>query len=114
MQAWDHAHCLSYFRRMERCLAAAPDDPFRRHGGPLVVERGPATNPLHRALFDAVEQAGYPLTDDFNGARQEGFAPFDRNLHAGRRLSAARAWHHTAPAPQRWFSGRPSMSSAGD
>jgi choline dehydrogenase len=29
-----------------------------------------------------------------NGYRQEGFAPFDRNLHRGRRLSAARAYLH--------------------
>jgi choline dehydrogenase len=41
-----------------------------------------------------VQQAGYPLTDDVNGYRQEGFAPFDRNVHRGRRLSAARAYLH--------------------
>jgi choline dehydrogenase len=41
-----------------------------------------------------VVQAGYPLTDDVNGYRQEGFAPFDRNIHRGRRLSAARAYLH--------------------
>jgi len=29
-----------------------------------------------------------------NGYRQEGFAPFDRNVHRGRRLSAARAYLH--------------------
>jgi choline dehydrogenase len=39
-----------------------------------------------------VQQAGYELTDDVNGYRQEGFAPFDRNVHRGRRLSAARAY----------------------
>jgi choline dehydrogenase len=27
MTDWDWAHCLPYFRRMENCLAAAPDDP---------------------------------------------------------------------------------------
>jgi choline dehydrogenase len=41
-----------------------------------------------------VQQAGYQLTDDVNGYRQEGFAPFDRNVHRGRRLSAARAYLH--------------------
>ena len=35
---------------------------------------------------------GYPLTDDVNGYRQEGFAAFDRNLHRGRRVSAADAY----------------------
>jgi choline dehydrogenase len=94
MRDWDYAHCLPYFKRMENCLAAASDDPFRGHGGPLVLERGPATSPLFQAFFAAVQQAGYPLTDDVNGYRQEGFAPFDRNVHRGRRLSAARAYLH--------------------
>jgi choline dehydrogenase len=94
METWDHAHCLPYFRRMENCLAAAPDDPFRGHDGPLVLERGPAKGPLFDAFFEAVQQAGYPLTEDVNGYRQEGFAAFDRNVHDGRRLSAARAYLH--------------------
>jgi choline dehydrogenase len=92
MGTWDFAHCLPYFRRMEDCLAAAPDDPFRGHGGPLGLERGPATNPLFGAFFKAVQEAGYPLTDDVNGYRQEGFAPFDRNIRRGRRLSASQAY----------------------
>jgi choline dehydrogenase len=57
-----------------------------------VLERGPATNPLFGAFFEAVQQAGYRLTDDVNGYRQEGFATFDRNIHRGRRLSAATAY----------------------
>jgi choline dehydrogenase len=47
---------------------------------------------LFQAFFEAVQQAGYQLTDDVNGYRQEGFAPFDRNVHRGRRLSAAGAY----------------------
>ncbi|HEY2285593.1 MAG TPA: GMC family oxidoreductase N-terminal domain-containing protein, partial [Streptosporangiaceae bacterium] len=92
MASWDYAHCLPYFKRMETCLAGA--DEYRGGSGPLVLERGPATNPLFTAFFAAVQEAGYPLTDDVNGYRQEGFAPFDRNLHRGRRLSAARAYLH--------------------
>ena len=94
METWDYAHCLPYFRRMESCLAAEPADEYRGHSGPLVLERGPAKSPLFGAFFEAVQQAGYPLTDDVNGFRQEGFAPFDRNVHRGRRLSAARAYLH--------------------
>ncbi len=92
MATWDYAHCLPYFKRMETCLAGA--DEYRGDSGPLVLERGPADNPLFRAFFDAVQQAGYQLTSDVNGYRQEGFAPFDRNVHRGRRLSAARAYLH--------------------
>ena len=95
MEHWDYAHCLPYFKRLESCLADdGGDDGFRGHEGPLVLERGPATNTLFGAFFEAVQQAGYPLTDDVNGYRQEGFAAFDRNLHRGRRLSAARAYLH--------------------
>jgi len=92
MQTWDFAHCLPYFKRMENCLAGG--DEFRGNAGPLVLERGPATNPLFTAFFEAVQQAGYPLTQDVNGYKQEGFAKFDRNIHRGRRLSAARAYLH--------------------
>jgi choline dehydrogenase len=92
MDAWDYLHCLPYFKRMETCLAGADD--WRGGSGPLVLERGPADNPLFRAFFEATEEAGYPPTDDVNGYRQEGFAKFDRNIHRGRRLSAARAYLH--------------------
>ncbi len=92
MGTWDYAHCLPYFKRMESCLAGGDD--YRGDRGPLVLERGPAASPLFRAFFEAVQQTGYPLTDDVNGYRQEGFAAFDRNIHRGRRLSAARAYLH--------------------
>ncbi len=92
MDSWDYAHCLPYFKRMETCLAGA--DEWRGGSGPLVLERGPANGPLFGAFFEAAQQAGYPLTDDVNGYRQEGFAAFDRNVHKGRRLSAARAYLH--------------------
>src|SRR5438067_8679125 len=92
MADWDYAHCLPYFKKMETCLAGGGR--WRGYEGPLILERGPATSPLFRAFFEAVQQAGYSLTDDVNGYRQEGFAPFDRNVHRGRRLSASRAYLH--------------------
>jgi len=92
MEGWDYAHCLPYFKRMETCLAGG--EPLRGTQGPLVLERGPATNPLFSAFFAAVQQAGYELTDDVNGFKQEGFAAFDRNIRRGRRWSASRAYLH--------------------
>ena len=92
MDQWDYAHCLPYFKRMENCLAGGDD--YRGTEGPLVLERGPATSPLFKAFFRAVQEGGYELTSDVNGFRQEGFAPFDRTIHRGRRLSAARAYLH--------------------
>ena len=92
MELWNYAHCLPYFKRMENCLAGG--DEYRGADGPLVLERGPCENPLFSAFFAAVQEAGYPLTKDVNGYQQEGFARFDRNIHRGRRLSAARAYLH--------------------
>jgi choline dehydrogenase len=92
MESWSYAHCLPYFKRMENCLAGG--DEWRGDDGPLALERGPAGNPLFGAFFEAAKQAGYPATEDVNGYQQEGFAPFDRNIRRGRRLSAARAYLH--------------------
>ena len=52
MADWDYAHCLPYFKRMENCLAGGRR-PVPRDTGPLVLERGPATNPLFGAFFAA-------------------------------------------------------------
>ena len=77
---------------MENCLAGG--DAFRGNHGLLKLERGPASTPLFQAFFKAVQQAGFELTNDVNGFRQEGFAAFDKNVFRGRRLSAARAYLH--------------------
>ncbi len=92
MEAWDYAHCLPYFKRLENRLA--PADPYHGKEGPLNLELGPCVNPLFQAFFKAVQEAGYPLTKDVNGYSQEGFAPFDRNVKKGKRWSAARAYYH--------------------
>ncbi len=92
MESWSYAHCLPYFMKSENRLKGK--DAWRGDRGPLKLEVGPCTNPLFRAFFKAVQEAGYPLTDDVNGYRQEGFGPFDRNIYRGKRLSAARAYVH--------------------
>ncbi|MGI8800379.1 MAG: choline dehydrogenase [Pseudonocardia sp.] len=93
MQQWDHAHCLPYFRRLENSLAHGHTE-YRGNGGPQTLERGAVDNPLWDAFFLAAQQAGYALTPDINGAKQEGFGPFDRMISRGRRMSAARAYLH--------------------
>jgi choline dehydrogenase len=92
LEGWDYAHCLPYFKKLETCVAGA--DEWRGGDGPLVLERGPAKGPLFAAFFAAAQEAGYPLTEDVNGYRQEGFGRFDRNIRRGRRWSAARAYLH--------------------
>src|SRR5258706_1244416 len=97
LERWDYAHCLPYFKRMESCFAGA--DVWRGGEGPLVLERGPASSPLFTAFFEAVQQAGYELTEDVNGYRQEGFAPVDRHVHPRPPLSAPPPYLHPVIGP---------------
>ena len=86
-------------RPLPAVLQADGDLPRRRRRlarrrRPARARARPGDEPAVRAFFEAVQQAGYQLTNDVNGYRQEGFAAFDRNIHRGRRLSAARAYLH--------------------
>ena len=91
---WAYADVLPYFKRMEHWHDGGhggnPD--WRGKDGPLHVTRGPRKNPLTRAFVDAGEQAGYPVTGDYNGEQQEGFGPFDATIYKGKRWSAAAAY----------------------
>ena len=87
---WGYADVLPYFKRAER--RAEGGDMYRGADGPLDTAYGSLTNPLHQAWFDAAQQAGYALTDDVNGAQQEGFGRMDMTVRKGARCSAAKAY----------------------
>ncbi|MCT8998731.1 choline dehydrogenase [Chelativorans intermedius] len=89
-RGWSFAEVLPYFKRMEN--AKAGEDGWRGREGPLHVQRGPRRNPLYDAFIEAGRQAGFELTDDYNGAKQEGFAAMEQTIHNGRRWSAANAY----------------------
>ncbi len=91
---WSYADVLPYFKRMEAWDDGGHggDPDWRGTQGPLHVKRGPRDNPLNTAFVEAGRQAGYEVTDDYNGKKQEGFAPFDQTIHKGRRWSAANAY----------------------
>ena len=88
---WSYADVLPYFKRMET-WHGGPPSPYRGTHGPLHVTRGPRRNPLFNAFIEAGQQAGYAMTDDYNGARQEGFGPMEATIHNGTRWSAANAY----------------------
>ncbi|MEA3363641.1 MAG: choline dehydrogenase [Thermodesulfobacteriota bacterium] len=92
LEKWDYAHCLPYFRKFETRLQGA--DEYHGSNGPLYISTAACENPLFDAFFKAAEEAGYGLTDDVNGYKQEGFGRFDQNIYRGRRLNAARAYIH--------------------
>jgi choline dehydrogenase len=97
LEGWSFADVLPYFRRAEANENGANE--FHGGGGPLHVSNGRSANPLFRAFVEAGKEAGHPYTDDFNGATQEGFGPYQLTIREGRRWSAAKAYLH--PALQR-------------
>ncbi|SHL41365.1 choline dehydrogenase [Roseovarius litoreus] len=93
-EGWGYADVLPYFKRLESWDDGGHggDPSWRGQHGPLHVGRGRMANPLTRAFIEAGGQAGYQLTDDYNGAKQEGFGPFEMTVWKGQRWSAANAY----------------------
>ncbi len=88
---WGYRNCLPYFRRADDWKYG--QDAYRGQGGPLSVCNGnEMENPLYRAFIQAGRQAGYPLTDDYNGRCQEGFGAMHMTVKNGIRWSAANAY----------------------
>ncbi|MCW8842088.1 MAG: GMC family oxidoreductase N-terminal domain-containing protein, partial [Rhodobacteraceae bacterium] len=84
---WSFEQVLPYFKRMEHWHDGGHggDPAWRGHEGPLHVTRGPRDNPLHAAFVVAGTEAGYPVTEDYNGHQQEGFGPMEMTVWKGRR-----------------------------
>jgi choline dehydrogenase len=94
---WSYADVLPYFKRMEASHGGSGPE-FRGMDGPLHISRGKRENPLFDAFIEAGRQAGYPVTQDYNGQQQEGFGPFEATIWKGRRWSAANAYLKPAMA----------------
>ena len=90
-QGWSYADVLPYFKRMEASHGASGSE-FRGTDGPMHITRGPRQNPLFDAFIEAGRQAGYPVTQDYNGRQQEGFGPMEATIWQGRRWSTANAY----------------------
>lgn len=89
-RGWSYADVLPYFKRQE--TSSGGEDGWRGTDGPLHVRRGPVKNPLFHAFLEAGKQAGFELTDDYNGSKQEGFGHMEQTVHNGRRWSTANAY----------------------
>ena len=91
---WAYADVLPYYKRMEcwNSRGQGGDATWRGTDGPLHVTRGTRENPLTQAFVKAGQQAGYELTDDYNGEKQEGFGPMEQTTYKGQRWSAANAY----------------------
>ena len=103
LPGWSYAKVLPLFKRSEAHVDR--DNAFHGRAGELTVRRARGANALFDAYVEAGQQAGYPFTDDFNGASQEGFGRYDFTIRRGWRCSAATAF--LVPA-----AGRPNLTVA--
>ncbi|WP_347467470.1 GMC family oxidoreductase [Burkholderia stagnalis] len=87
---WSYDDVLPYFRLSEHNERF--DDAWHGRDGPLWVSDLRTGNPFHERYLEAARQAGLPLTDDFNGAQQEGIGIYQVTQKQGERWSAARAY----------------------
>ena len=87
---WSYAHVLPYFRRQESWEGGT--SVYRGGDGPLATQLTRLQDPVVEAYAQAGQAAGYPTTEDYNGAQQEGFGRWQMTIRNGRRCSAAVAY----------------------
>jgi len=89
-EGWAYDDVLPYFRRAEHNERL--HDEYHGTDGPLNVMDLRSPNKMMQPFIDAAREAGYRITDDFNGAEQEGIGPYQVTHKNGERFSAAKAY----------------------
>jgi 4-pyridoxate dehydrogenase len=90
LAGWSYAHALPYFRRSESWAGGA--SLWRGGDGPLRTQPCAYADQLVEAFAEAGQTAGHGWTDDYNGARQQGFGRLQMTIRNGRRCSGASAY----------------------
>ncbi|MGQ9367998.1 GMC family oxidoreductase [Azospirillum sp. ST 5-10] len=90
LDGWSYADVLPYFKRQERWEGG--ESAYRGGGGPLGVQTCKYQDPLVDSFAAAGRSAGFAWNDDYNGARQDGFARLQMTIRNGRRQSCATAY----------------------
>jgi choline dehydrogenase len=70
-RGWSYEDVLPYFKKSESYKQVG-DQEFRGDDGPLKVEDYRTILPMTHRFVRASQEAGFPLTPDYNGGKQEG------------------------------------------
>lgn len=89
-EGWGWNDVFPYFKRSEHNERLGNE--WHGRGGPLWVSDLRTDNPFQARWLDAARECGLPVTDDFNGAEQEGVGIYQVTQKNGERWSAARAY----------------------
>ena len=97
---WSYEDVLPYFKKAES-FNGEGDSEYHGFDGPLSVKKSERTDDeLLDVFVKAGEQAGFSITNDFNGKNQEGFSRYEHTMadtkRGPRRWSSARAYLHPA------------------
>ena len=93
---WSYDDVLPYFKRAEN-YEGDGDREFHGKNGPLNVKKSDRDDDILLDKFvEAGAQAGFPLTNDFNGKQQEGFSRYEHTIKGSKRFSSAKAYLHPA------------------
>jgi choline dehydrogenase len=84
---WSYSDILPYYRRAETDWRG--EGTYHGGAGPLRVSRHDMSHKMYDLVRDAAVAAGHPETDDFHGAKPEGFGVPDFTTVGGRRGSTA-------------------------
>ena len=87
---WSYKDNLPYFKKSETWEGG--QNTWRGGSGELFTEMGHGKDSISDAWLAAGKSAGYPATDDFNGASHEGFGRIQYTIHKGKRWSSASAF----------------------
>ncbi|MBN8817457.1 MAG: GMC family oxidoreductase N-terminal domain-containing protein [Sphingomonas sp.] len=91
LPGWGYADVLPYFRKLEAHWRG--NTALHGGDGPVSVQQHPSPSPILPLARAAARNMGFPLTDDFNGDRTEGFGMPDFTItRRGRRASTAQAY----------------------
>lgn len=90
-RGWGFEDLLPYFKKSERRLGPG-DDRVRGRDGELPITDIDWLNPLTEAFLNAAEGMGIPRAVDYNSGFQFGAGYFQRYIHEGKRVSAAKAF----------------------
>lgn len=96
LNGWSYANVLPYFKR-----SASADhrnnDPYHASDGPMKLEPSRNHTRLAETFMQACQQAGAPLSSDFNGDSQLGVGRLDAKAYDGIRQSTAEAYLRQVP-----------------
>ena len=89
-KGWSYKDVLPYFKKSQNHEAGA--DEYHAQGGPLNVAKLRSPGSINDVFLEAGRESQMPMTDDFNGAQQEGLGMYEVTHKNGERWNTARAF----------------------